>query len=110
LLPEVLYPWTTAQNLFLDLTDSYQVDSNAQVGTSWLSLQGLAQTWDDVLFPAFERRSKRFSIRTNALGYQFYQVNRWKPSGSSKANVVRPKRIETDAWTIGFKALRTGRQ
>lgn len=116
LLPEALYPWTTAQKLFLDLTDALQVDSQdpPQSGTSWGSLQSYATagglTWNDVLFPAFERRTKRFSIRTNALGYQFYQVNRFKPSSGLRANTVRAKRIETDAWSIGFKALRTGRQ
>jgi hypothetical protein len=112
LLPELLYPWTTAQSRFADLTNVTQTDTQTppQTGTSWINLQNLAQSWDDVLFPAFERRMKRFSQRTNALGYQFYQVNKWRPPGNSRANVVRPKRVEADSWAIGFKALRSGRQ
>lgn len=112
LIPELLYPWSAAQTLFADLTNIIQTDTQVppQTGTSWLNLQNLAQSWDNVLFPAFERRIKRFSQRTNALGYQFYQVNRWRPPGNSRSNIVRPKRIETDSWAIGFKALRSGRQ
>ena len=109
---EVLYSWVEAQINFGSLTNSTFTDASVppQTGTSWTSLEALASTWDDVLFPKFERRTKRFSLRTNALGYQFYQLNRWKPSTGNRINTIRPKRIETDAWSIGFKALRTGRQ
>ena len=109
---EVLYSWVEAQISFGSLTNSTFTDASVppQTGTSWTSLEALASTWDDVLFPKFERRTKRFSLRTNALGYQFYQLNRWKPSTGNRVNTIRPRRIETDAWSIGFKALRTGRQ
>lgn len=118
LLPEVLYTWSKAQDTqFAELINGTNIQNpDGFIGVTWGAVEAYATSggqnisWDDVFFPAFERRTKRFSLRTNALGYQFYQLNRWKPSDSSSAAVLKPQRVETDAWSIGFKPLRSGRQ
>jgi hypothetical protein len=102
LLPEFLYAWSESERFLAAETN--------QNPASWSSVFALNTTWDDLFFPAFERRTKRFSLRTNALGYQFYQLNRWKQQDAASAAVSKPTRVETDAWSIGFKALRPGRQ
>lgn len=116
LLPEVLYTWSQVeQTQFSQITNvGNTTNSDGFTGVTWSAVEAYAApttiSWDDLLFPAFERRSKKFSLRAPALGYQFYQVNRWKPSESATAATLRPRRIETDAWSIGFKTLRSGRQ
>ena len=118
LLPEVLYTWSKAQDsLFAEIVNKgNSVNADGFVGVTWSDVEAYATSgggsisWNDIFFPAFERRNKRFSLRTNALGYQFYQLNRWKPAESSTAAILKPQRIETDAWSIGFKPLRSGRQ
>jgi len=102
LLPEVLYAWSESERFLAAETN--------QSPATWSGVFSLDTSWDDLFFPAFERRTKRFSLRTNALGYQFYQLNRWKQQDASSAAVSKPTRVETDAWSIGFKALRPGRQ
>jgi hypothetical protein len=109
LLPEVLYTWSAVES------SQFAQITNTGNPVSWTTVEQYAVnnsniSWDDLLFPAFERRTKKFSLRTQALGYQFYQLNRWKPSEGSSAAVLKPKRVECDAWSIGFKPLRTGRQ
>ena len=109
LLPEYLYTWSQVESSQFALITG---ESNP---VTWQQVEAYATnnsnlSWDDLLFPAFERRMKKFSLRTQALGYQFYQLNRWKPNNSASAAILKPKRIETDAWSIGFKPMRSGRQ
>ena len=109
LLPEFLYTWGQVESTqFALITGESNPVNWSQVQTYAVANSNLS--WDDLFFPAFERRMKKFSIRTQALGYQFYQLNRWKPSESATAAVLKPKRIEADAWSIGFKPMRPGRQ
>lgn len=117
LLPEVLYSWNSVEQTQLSniINIGNTTNPDGFTGVLWDAVEDYAVnnsylTWDELLFPAFERRMKKFSLRTNALGYQFYQLNRWKPTDSSRAAIIKPKRVETDAWSIGFKPLRTGRQ
>lgn len=101
---EVVYKWSYVENtLFKAITD---LDD-----PPWAAVESLGETWQQILFAAFERRTKRFSLRLGSLGYQMYQLNQFKPADSGVRSLVqRPERIESDAWSIGFKALRAGRQ
>lgn len=109
LLPEFLYTWSQVESTqFALITGESNPVNWSQVESYAVANSNLS--WEDLLFPAFERRMKKFSLRTQALGYQFYQLNRWKPSESATAAVLKPKRIEADAWSIGFKPMRPGRQ
>lgn len=109
LLPEVLYTWNQVESSqFALITGQSNPVTWGQVEAYTVANSNL--TWEDLLFPAFERRMKKFSLRAQALGYQFYQLNRWKPNNTASAAVLKPKRIEADAWSIGFKPMRPGRQ
>lgn len=110
LFPEALYTWNAVESTqFAQITNTGNPVSWSSV-EAYATLGGRSLSWDDLLFPAFERRTKKFSLRAPALGYQFYQLNRWKPAEGSTASILKPKRVECDAWSIGFKPLRTGRQ
>jgi hypothetical protein len=109
LLPEFLYTWGQVESTQFALITGESNPINWSQVESYAVANGNL-SWEDLLFPAFERRMKKFSLRTQALGYQFYQLNRWKPSESATAAVFKPKRIEADAWSIGFKPMRPGRQ
>lgn len=109
LLPEFLYTWSQVESSqFALITGQSNPVNWSQVESYAVNNSNLS--WDDLLFPAFERRMKKFSLRAQALGFQFYQLNRWKPSESAVAAVLKPKRVEADAWSIGFKPMRPGRQ
>lgn len=117
LLPEALYTWSQVESTqFAQITNTANtINADGYTGVLWSAVEAYTDapaniTWDNLLFPAFERRTKKFSLRTQALGYQFYQLNRWKPTEGTSAAILKPKRVECDAWTIGFKPLRTGRQ
>ena len=64
-------------------------------------------TWLSLLFADYERQSKRFSLRQSSVGFRLYQLNNYREPFQTTA--TKPRKIQADAWNIGFKPLRGGR-
>jgi hypothetical protein len=73
---------------------------------SWVKNAG-EYSWLALLFADYERQSKRFSLRQSSAGFRLYQLNQYREVYQTIP--TKPRRVQTDAWNIGFKPLRGGR-
>lgn len=77
---------------------------------SWADVELQNKSWVALLDPEFERYKKRFSWRNTSVGFKIYQLNTYDQPYSKDNNIILPDTVEINAWNIGFKPLREGRQ
>ena len=73
---------------------------------AWVKVD-VEYTWLNLLFADYERQSKRFSLRQSSVGFRLYQLNNYREVFQTIP--TKPRKIQSDAWNIGFKPLRGGR-
>jgi hypothetical protein len=74
----------------------------------WDNVEKTLTLWSNLFTADFNRYKMRTSWRQPTLGFRLYQLNNYKKVNSGV--VTRPDRIEIQSFSIGFKALREGRQ
>jgi len=92
--------WSNVENVVLP---KYASPS----ASTWSVIENKNYTWLSLLFADYERQTKRFSLRQSSIGFRLYQLNNYREVYETAA--TKPRRIETDAWNIGYKPLRGGR-
>lgn len=97
------YNWSYVENTIFPK----YVASNS---TNWGDVYNQAESWFDLLDPAFERFKKRFSWRSNSAGIRLYQLNNYEAPNTPDNTTNLPNDIVVSSWNIGFKPMREGRQ
>lgn len=76
--------------------------------STWENVELTLTVWDDLFMTDFNRYKMRTAWRNTSLGFRLYQLNNYKKPYNS--TVTTPNRVEVQSFTVGFKALREGRQ
>ena len=101
LFTEEGYGWTY-------LTDVLFPKLTSPDKATWENLEGTLNAWDDLFMTDFNRYKMKTAWRKPSLGFRLYQLNNYKKPYNGV--VTTPNRIEMQSFTVGFKALREGRQ
>lgn len=75
--------------------------------SNWGNVEGAQYLWDELFTADFNRYMKRLSWRKGSIGFRIYQLNDYKKPLDGTITV--PTRVEIQGFSIGFKALRSGR-
>lgn len=75
--------------------------------SSWTNVQATLTPWIDLFTSDFNRYAKRISWRKSSVGFRLYQMNKYKKP--FETSISRPRRVEVQGFSIGFKPLRQGR-
>ena len=75
--------------------------------SNWGNVEGAQYLWDELFTADFNRYMKRLSWRKGSIGFRIYQLNDYKKPLDGTVTV--PTRVEIQGFSIGFKALRSGR-
>jgi hypothetical protein len=76
--------------------------------STWDNVEKTLTLWDELFMADFNRYKMRTAWRNPSLGFRLYQLNNYKKPYNS--SVTTPNRVEIQSFTVGFKALREGRQ
>ena len=75
---------------------------------TWTNVEATTDFWDDLFMTDFNRYKMKTAWRNPSVGFRLYQLNNYKKPYNGV--VTTPNRIEMQSFTVGFKALREGRQ
>ena len=76
--------------------------------STWENVELAVLVWDSLFMADFNRYKMRTAWRNTSLGFRLYQLNKYKKPFNGVTTT--PNRIEIQSFTVGFKALREGRQ
>ena len=75
---------------------------------TWTNVEATTDFWDDLFMTDFNRYKMKTAWRNPSVGFRLYQLNNYKKPYNGVTTT--PNRIEIQSFTVGFKALREGRQ
>jgi hypothetical protein len=73
----------------------------------WSIVDSLSTSWYTLTNSEFTRRKKKISWRYPSAGFRLYQMNNYRPPNYTYSQ--RPHTLNMDAWSIGFKPMRSSR-